>query len=146
MWPKVSSNISVATLAGPDLITTAFDGTILTDTRVERLADARAFRDKCLRHNRDPLLNGLLASFQQAVDDPADCMTHLFEIRVALKARFGSIKQARDALSLSETEWRDLDDITNNRPIDESPHRGRHPDRRPATGDEYNRVFAVARQ
>ena len=121
-------------------------GSVVKNTKAERLSDEQAFRDQYLRHIEDPLLNRLLASFRQAVNDPKDLMTHLYEIRDALRDRFGTIRGAKGALGLTDEEWDELDDITNNRPVEESRHRGRHPVRRPATENERSRVFAVAQR
>ena len=121
------------------------DGNVIKDTRAERLAEHRAFRDQCLRHAEDPLLQDLLASFRQAVADPADRMTHLYEIRDALNRHFGGEKTARNQLGLTNKEWSDLGRIANKEPIEESRHRGCHPALRPATEDEQSRVLAVTR-
>src|SRR5271157_547064 len=110
-----------------DCVTKDADGKVIRDSKAERLAEDRVFRDQRLRHREDPLLNGLLVSFKQAVDDPDDLMTHLYEIRDALQRRFGTRRGAKDALGLDDAGWGDLDNITNDRPIKESRHRGRHP-------------------
>ena len=146
----VSINVSAPGATGAlgkvDIVTKDADDNVITDTRAERLADARVFESQRLRHAEDPLLENLIASFRRAVADPADRMTHLYEIRDALQRRFETKRGAKDALGLTDAEWGDLDDITNNQPIEESRHRGRYLVRRPATEDEHNRVFAVARR
>ncbi|MGB0070786.1 MAG: hypothetical protein WBQ11_22405, partial [Isosphaeraceae bacterium] len=72
-------------------------------------------------------LQDLLASFRQAVADPADRMTHLYEIRDALNRHFGGEKTARNQLGLTHKGWSDLGRIANKEPIEESRHRGCHP-------------------
>ena len=121
------------------------DGNVIKDTRAERLTEHRAFRDQCLRHAEDPLLQDLLASFRQAVADPADRMTHLYDIRDALNRHFGGEKTARNQLGLTHKEWSDLGRIANKEPIEESRHRGCHPALRPAAEDEQSRVLVVIR-
>ena len=128
---------ATASVGKVDIVTKDADGNVITDTRAERLADARAFRDQCLRHAEDPLLKGLMASFRRAVADPADRMTHLYEIRDALSRHFGTEKEAKNALGLTNAEWSDLGRIANSEPIEESRHRGAHPALRPATEDEH---------
>ena len=78
-------------------------------------------------HLENPLIQGLMASFGRAVADPADRMTHLYEIRDALSRHLGGEKEARRALGLTSADWSDLGRIANHEPIKESRHRGNHP-------------------
>jgi len=144
MWLSVSDSIGLSDSL--DMVATDSDGNVVTDTKAERLADERDFREQTQRHAEDPLLQGLMASFSRAVADPADRMTHLFEIRDALSRHFKNARQAKDALGLTNTEWSDLGRIANHEPIEESRHRGNHPVLRQATEDEQTRVLEVARR
>jgi hypothetical protein len=129
-----------------DFIHRDAEGNVIRDTKAERLADDRAFREQCLRHVENPLIHGLMASIGRAVAGPADRMTHLYEIRDALSRHFGDEKEARRALGLTSAEWSDLGRIANHEPIEESRHRGNHPVLRQATEDERTRVIEVARR
>jgi len=130
-----------------DMVATDSDGNVVADTNAERLADERKFREQTQRHAEDPLLKDLIASFGRAVADPADLMTHLYEIRDALsKRRFRGENEAKKELGLTNSEWKDMGRIADHEPIEESRHRGSHPARRPATKEEQDRVFAVARR
>lgn len=121
-------------------------GSVIKDTKAERLADHRAFREQCSRHAEDSLLQGLMASFSRAVADRADRMTHLYEIREALSRDLGGEKEARQVLGVTNAEWSDLGRIANHEPIEDSRHRGNHPVLRQATDEETARVIDVARR
>ena len=121
-------------------------GSVIKDTKAERLADHRAFREQCSRHTEDSLLQGLMASFSRAIADRADRMTHLYEIRDALSRDLGGEKEARKVLGLTNAEWKDLGRIANDEPIEDSRHRGNHPVLRQATDEETARVIDVARR
>ena len=129
-----------------DMVATDLDGNVVADTKAERLADERRFREQTQRHAEDLLLQGLIASFRRAVADPADRMTHLYEIRDALSRHFGGKPAVRNVLGLTNAEWSDLGRIADHEPIQESRHRGNHPVLRQATEDEQTRVFEVARR
>jgi hypothetical protein len=143
---SVSSCLSEASVCSPDIITTDAGGNVVRDTKAERLADEKAFREQCLRHAEDLLLKELMASFRQAIADPADQMMHFYEIRDALSRHFGGDKEARKVLGLTSKEWSDFGRITNDEPIEQSRHRGNHPVRRPATEEEMARIIDVARR
>jgi hypothetical protein len=145
-WVSAAANIALAglTVRGETMVTDS-EGNV-KDSRAERLADQRGFREQCFRHVGNPLIQGLIASFSQAVADPADRMTHLYEIRDALSRHFGGEKETKRALGLTNAEWSDLGRLANNEPIEESRHRGSHLVRRPATEEEKVRVFGVARR
>ena len=146
IWVSASSVFAVASVGGINVVISDADGNVIKDTRAERLADEQAFRDQCMQYAEDPLLKDLMVSFGRAVADPADRMTHLYEIRDALSRWFRSEKEAKNALGLTNKEWSDLGRIANSEPIKESRHRGSHSALRPATEDEQDRVFAVARR
>jgi len=146
VWVSATSAIVVASACSPDILITDSEGNVVRDTKAERLADERGFREQCLRHAKNPLLEDLIASFCRAVADPADRMTHLYEIRDALSRQFGGEKEAKKTLGISNSEWSDLGRIANQEPIQKSRHRGSHLGLRPATDDELYRAQAVARR
>jgi hypothetical protein len=146
IWVSVSSGFYLFSGCSADFLITDADGNVVRDTKAERLADIKAFRDQGLRHVADPLLGEMMASFRQAIADPDDQMTHLYEIRDALKRHFGGEKKAQQALGLTSSEWTDFGRITNSEPIKQSRHRGSHPVLRPATEQERARVIDVARR
>lgn len=146
IWVSVSSCLCVVSGFSADLIITDADGSVVRDTKAERLADERAFREQCLQHTGNPLLQKLMASFGQAIADPADQMMHLYEIRDALRQELGGDKEAKKVLGLTNAEWSDFGRITNVEPIAESRHRGNHLALRPATVEERAHVINLARR
>src|SRR5208337_4321587 len=80
VWVSATSLVAFASMPSPDVIITGSDGNIVSDTKAERQAAERAFREQCLRHKEDSLLKDMMTSFRRAVDDPGDRMTHLYEI------------------------------------------------------------------
>ena len=145
IWLSAASGFYFVSGSPADFIHRDAEGNIIRDTKAERLADDRGFREQCLRHVENPMIQGLMASFGRAVVDPADRMTHMYEIRDALSRHLGGKKEARRALGLTSAEWSDLGRIANDEPIKESRHRGNHPVLRQATEDERTRVIEVAR-
>ncbi len=144
VWVYATANIILAgDTFRADTIVTDSEGNA-RDSRAERLADQRRFREQHSRQAEDPLLKGLMSSFRQAIADRADQMTHLYEIRDALSRHFKGDKQARNALGLTNAEWSDLGRIANHEPIEESRHRGNHAILRQATAEERNRAIEVA--
>jgi hypothetical protein len=146
IWLSATSMICAGSVGSPDIMMKDAEGNVVKDTKAERLTDERDFREQCLRHAEDLLFQELMASFSRAIDDPADLMTHLYEIRDALKRHFGPKDKAKKALGLTEAEWSDLGLIANVKPIQESRHRGDHPERRPATEEERIRVLEISRR
>lgn len=65
-----------------DIIVTDANGNVVQDTKAERLAEHGRFITLVTdAAGRDALQRSLLASYRTAVDDPADEMVHLYEIR-----------------------------------------------------------------
>jgi hypothetical protein len=105
----------------------------------------KQLREGFLRHDEDPLLARLRESYLRAVEDRADLLTHLYEIRDALGKHFGGDKQAKRSLRISDREWSKLGKIANHEPVLESRHRGSHFDGlRPATPDEVDQSLTIA--
>ena len=146
IWVNAASSFTVGSPGGLNIIIQDAEGNIIKDTKSEHLAYEQGFRDQVLQHAHDQVLQGLIASFTRAVNDPADRMIHLYEIRDALQTHFRGKKKSKKELGLTEKEWSDLGYIADKEPIEESRHRGQHLSRRPATDDEQSRAFACARR
>jgi hypothetical protein len=131
-----------------DLRVTNANGEVVHDSRAERIAKTEKLISDVLSNiESDPILERLLAFLQQAIADPADEFTHLYGIRETLQNHFGSKKNARDALNISEAEWDRFDEILNNLPVDPSRHRGRFTQgTRPATPEELDEAREIARR
>ncbi|WP_088956947.1 hypothetical protein [Variovorax sp. HW608] len=89
----------------------------------------------------------MLASYDAAVADPSDEMTHLYEIEDAMKLRFGNPDKAVAALGFSKAEWDRLHKLCNEAPINQSRHRGaRTPPLRDAMPEELEEARSIARR
>jgi hypothetical protein len=87
-----------------------------------------------------------LNSYKAAVDDPANELVHLYEIRDALAGHYGGDAAARAKLGISEKEWKRLGILANDAPLKEGRHRGRHSKKlRHATAAELDEARKIAR-
>lgn len=77
-----------------------------------------------VRFAGDPTAAGLLRSYQAAVNDPNNELVHLYEIRDALKHRFGGGDEARAAIGISSGLWDRLGVLSNGLPLRQGRHRG----------------------
>ena len=113
-------------------------GNVVVDTRRDHLEEKRRFRELVAKHASDETLQVMLRAYEAAVGDEADEFVHLYEIRDALKRRFGSEKQALKQLgSPIDASWDVLGRLANYEPVLQGRHRGgKGPNLREATGQE----------
>lgn len=130
-----------------DILVTDATGSVVKDTRAERIAEHQQFISMVSEAvGKHDLVGQLLKSYRAAVEDPHDEMVHLYEIRDALKRFFGSEEEARKRLGVTKREWQALGEIANARPIAQSRHRGDHiAGRREATLVELETARSAAR-
>lgn len=82
---------------------------------------------RAIKYGRDDeTLDALITFLQRSITDPDQEISHLYDIRDALRKRFGTIGEARNKLSISQQQWKLLDDLANERGLEEGRHRGRH--------------------
>jgi hypothetical protein len=110
------------------------DGTVIFDSRAERLKHERLLADRICAHSGDELLEQLKASFKGGVHDSDNELVHLYEIRDALWKKFGGEKNTRDLLGVSADDWSRLGGLCN----DEHLRRG-------DTGARAERSFGMLR-
>jgi hypothetical protein len=129
-----------------DVLVRAPDGTIITDTKTERITNDAVFieRIRCAAR-RSPLVRSLLDSYSSAVRDPEDELVHLYEIRDAISRHYGGEAKARPALGITKAEWDVLGVLANAEPLEQGRHRGKHQVRRSATPAELERARNTAR-
>jgi hypothetical protein len=141
-----SASIRV-TVGQVDAIVRSADGTIIRDTRAERIASEKSeVDDLSAKAQQSATLRRMLESFQIAIDDPENELTHLYEIRDALGKTFGSDKAAKDALGIGSSQWSTFGQLANDEPLLEGRHRGKHANRlRHATPEELSTVREMAR-
>lgn len=108
-----------------DIVVRDKDGTIICDSRAERIQKKHEFVTCVLNHAPDDgLLRLLLKSYAAAISDPANEFVHLYEIRDALKAHFGGEVKAKKVLDFSDARWSKLGRLANNEAVEQSRHRG----------------------
>lgn len=94
----------------------------------------------------DPVLSAILSSLGRAIDDQANELVHLYEIRDALKTRFEGEVKAYSALGVSSTDWKRLGRLANDYPLRQGRHRGEHAgELRDATPDELEQARSIAK-
>lgn len=142
------SDVARVTVSAPsaDVQVISGDGTVIRDTRAERLARHERFaRELAPKLPKSALLRDLAAIYGRAVADPSDEFVHLYEIRDRMSTEFGSDSKARDALRLSKTEWDRIGILANRRPTTVGRHRGEFLELRPPTEEELADARDAAR-
>ena len=144
---SVGASVMIASGQPVDLLTTTPDGTVVKDTRAERIASREALVKLFAEAvEKEPLVGRLLASYQSAIDDSQNAFVHLYEIRDALVWHYGDAEAVRTQLDLSKKDWGLLGELANARPVQESRHRGKYMGRlRQATHDELTEARKIAR-
>jgi len=132
----------------PDIRITAADGTVVRDTRAERLAHHRAFVQRLAsKAAGSPTVRRILESFSRSIADPDNELVHLYEIRDAAAAHFGTDAAARNALGVSSRDWSALGRLANDDPLKQGRHRGKQIDGlRDATYVELDQARTIARK
>ncbi len=129
-----------------DVVIRSASGEIIQDTKAERVAEHARFLDLVAQKSPDPLLQSLLGSYSAAVNDPANELVHLCEIRDALAKHFGRDSKARSKLNIPKSEWRRLGILADAEPLEQGRHRGEHlGDLRDATQGELDEARQIVR-
>lgn len=140
-----ASNAIVFVEGSPiDIVVRKADGTVI-DSKAERLAAKRELAERVRAYSSDDHLSAMLNSIARGLADKANCLVHLYEVLDSLIAKFGSKKNAIDALSLSSSQWSELGKLANHEPLQEGRHRGKMVySLRPATKEELDRCKRIA--
>jgi len=91
-----------------------------------------------------PKLTALLASYNNAVTDPANELVHLYEIRDALAKHYRREAEACKELQ-SDKEWQRLRILAKRTPLKQGRHRGKHSILRRASAAELDEARKMAR-
>ena len=124
-------------------------GTVIYDSKADRIRRHQRFVDGVLRHAADDVvLRMLLHSYTAAVTDPANEFFYLYEIRDALKTKLGGDNDAREKLGFDKkSEWAYFGQLTSHWPLDQGRHRGIHINgTRPAIAEELRKARELARK
>lgn len=140
----INIKISVGAL---DFQLTDKDGNVIADSKQERIEKKKSLAGLIAAHrSKDAVLASLLRSQTAAVRDPNDELVHLYEIRDALAARFGSDTATRTTLGFSGTKWSRFGALCNRMPLRQGRHRGQNAGAlRDATESELMEARGIAR-
>lgn len=123
-------------------------GEIKSDTRGARIESKRDFaRLVAANRGTDATFDSMIDSYSSAVNDPDDELIHLYEIRDAATAHFGSEADAIRSLGISRAKWSTLGRLANNEPLYQGRHRGKaNTALRNATHAELEEARSIARE
>jgi hypothetical protein len=124
-----------------DVVITDSAGNTITDTRADRIRQKIEFAKLSAKHSStDSTARGMLSSYEASVNDPGNELVHLYEIRDAVKKKFGNERTAQSTLRISQTDWKRLGSLSNNAPLKQGRHRGQSLDTlRAATNEDWRR-------
>lgn len=129
-----------------DVVVRDVTGQVTRDTKAERIAEYTSFLDVVAAKGHNPVLKLLLASYSAAVNDPANELVHLYEIRDALVRYFGDGSKAQKQLGITDAEWKRLGRLANAEPFEQGRHRGSFTQKRPAEQHELDEARTIARK
>jgi hypothetical protein len=130
-----------------DLIVRDKDGSIVGDTRRDRIEKKKTIAELAEKHRENPVVNSILNSYHKSVIDPDNELVHLYEIRDAMLKEFNNNKHdVSRNLGIKVDDWDDFTTLACDAPIKQGRHRGRHAGAlRDATYDELNKARDFAR-
>jgi hypothetical protein len=129
-----------------DFVVRNASGAVVQDSKAERIEEHADFVDAVLpKVANSPILTALLASYNSAVNDPANELVHLYEIRDALRKHYGTDAETRRKLGITQKEWKRLGYLANDAPLNEGRHRGRHTNLRHVNAGELDEARKIAR-
>ena len=133
--------------AAVDSIRTNAQGTVVQDTKAERLQSQQQFRDKALQLcATDHVMRRLLQMFNNAFNDPENRFIHLYDIRDCLVKELNGGALVKTKLGISTTDWSRFGKLANYDPLTEGRHRGDHLTLRNASADEIAFATGFARK
>ena len=130
----------------PDIVIRDAEGNVITDTRRDRNEACKKSEMLSMKHGEDTVAASLLKSYNSAINDPDNELTHLYEIRDALEKKFHGKKNACDTLAI-HAEWNRLKRLANDEPLLGGRHQGGYVGRlRHATPSELEEARQIAGQ
>jgi len=122
-------------------------GNVTPDAKADRIKATNELAQLAAKHIHDPVAAALLKSYNEAINDPSNELTHLYEIRDALSKKFGGDKNTRSMLNISKNEWSQFGKLANDDPLYQGRHRGKQVGQlRDATQAELAEVRGIARK
>lgn len=121
------SMIQGSSIERVDTIVKDKDGRIVADSKRDRLNKQERYASLIEKYcPSDNTLRSMLDSYRASVSDPDNELVHLYEIREVLVARFGSKKNALNALSGISSSWEKIGKLANSLPLKQGRHRGKY--------------------
>lgn len=108
-----------------DIVLTNAQGAVEKDSRAARIQARVRTASLAAEHAGDAPLQRMLEAYNNSVDDPANELVHLYEIRDVIAKQFGSGDSARKALNVTKADWNRLGAISNDLPVAEGRHRAK---------------------
>ena len=128
-----------------DAVQTDATGKVTYDSRAERLKEDAKFITALLPKMADGTMRAMVDSYCRALEDSANELVHLYEVRDAARKYFGNKAVALTALGVSASDWSDLGRLSNDEPLNQGRHRGTHaPNLRDATAAELEQARSIA--
>jgi len=144
---ELETAVEVAVAGGLDVLMTDPSGTVVVDTRADRVSSLKAMNEMvavCVEG--DKTLHFMLESYDKAVRFPGQECMYLYQIYDALRNRFGGMDDAVTRLSLVKADIKKFGFLCCKAPIVQGRHAGySYKELRPATGEELKKVRRVAR-
>ena len=130
-----------------DFIITDSDGNVIVSSKADRIREKLEFAKLSAKHRNDSTIRSMLSSYDASVNDEANELVYLYEIRDALVKRFGDEKTAKKTLGISKKDWSRLGFLSNDEPLKQGRHRGKKFDNlREANNDELTEARRIAKQ
>lgn len=108
-----------------DVVVCDSAGNVIRDTKAERLAKRRNLATLAAKWSANsPVVSAILNSYTAAVNDPANELVYLYEVRDALAAHFGGKDSACGKTGVSSARWSRLGQLSNDEPLRQGRHRG----------------------
>lgn len=129
-----------------DFRVTSASGSILRDTKAERIRDETAFLAAVAPKAASAVpLRQMLDSYGRSLEDVPNALVHLYEIRDTAATQLGGDSAARERLNITRADWNALGRLANHEPFAEGRHRGHQIVTRNATPAELDQARAIAR-
>lgn len=118
------ARIVVSATGTLDVLVTDKEGTVIADSKRDRIERQKKLADLVAVHGKDAVLASLLRSRNAAVRDPNNELIHLYEIRDALSKQFDGDAATQNTLPGIKAGWSRFGNLCNNMPLRQGRHRG----------------------
>ena len=144
----ISASLTGHAMVGAvDFVIRDAEGNVTLDTKADRIKTTNEMGQLAAKHIGDPVAAALLNSYTEAINDPSNELTHLYEIRDALSKKCAGDEEARSQLGISRNQWSRLGQLANDDPLKQGRHRGKKAGQlRDATEPELDEARGIAQK